>query len=515
MNKRLGSLLAIIVAMAILVVGIDCYAKYTINKYSYKAIYDNNVYTRNCCDYAMERVIDNQSIVVMGSSELGSDDELAYPPHLFNNGNSDFNMVLYGGAHLQSLAMAINIGALQNNINNGKIVLIISPQWFTETGVTEDNFSSRFEELNFVEFLKNQNISVNTKEEVSGRVNSLLNADMPTLQRVLKDENVYLYNSHNPFHNLEVMIYNAFKSAKVRFSMINEYKCLPELDMSHFVKSENIDFSEMLCQAEQMGNKECKNNDYGINDDYFDRIIKSEYDSFENSNNELSYVTSPEYNDFRLFLQVCHETQLEPLIVSVPLNGRWYDYTGFPKDDRNTYYQNIRDICAEYGVSLLDFSEREYELFFLKDIMHMGWKGWVYTDQAIYDFFKGNVINNSLDHIEIQPTEVKLSNGIIQDDDNSFMFPVSCENDSIESVELKIGDDNTIIDKTNSDGTRQAVFLYKDVYEDNVIRFESNNEYLDLLFPLESNGVYKVKYNIQFVDNMARVSELNVEKINY
>ena len=101
-----------------------------------------------------------------------------------------------------------------------------------------------------------------------------------------------------------------------------------------------------------------------------------------------SYCDSQEYNDLKLFIKVCRETNIEPLIISVPVNGRWYDWTGFPKNDREQYYQNIRDICKENAVTLTDFSDREYEPYFLKDIMHMGWKGWVYLDDAIYQFYK-------------------------------------------------------------------------------------------------------------------------------
>lgn len=101
-----------------------------------------------------------------------------------------------------------------------------------------------------------------------------------------------------------------------------------------------------------------------------------------------SYQVSPEYEDLRLFLDVCKETGTEPLIVSIPVNGRWYDWTGFPKEDREAYYENIRKICEEYQVEMADFSDKEYEEYFLKDIMHLGWKGWVYLDEAVYEFWK-------------------------------------------------------------------------------------------------------------------------------
>ena len=82
------------------------------------------------------------------------------------------------------------------------------------------------------------------------------------------------------------------------------------------------------------------------------------------------------------------ETGIEPLIVSIPVNGRWYDWTGFSREDREIYYENIRSICSEYQVEMADFSNKEYEEYFLKDIMHLGWKGWVYLDDKVYQFYK-------------------------------------------------------------------------------------------------------------------------------
>lgn len=141
-------------------------------------------------------------------------------------------------------------------------------------------------------------------------------------------------------------------------------------------------------EAEAQGKAECTNNDFYIYDSYFDTYIKPTFAELKNSYSDLSYSVSKEYDDLRLFLEVCNELNLEVMLINVPVNGFWYDYAGFPKERRAEYYQNIRDIADEYNVSLLDLSEHEYTPYFLKDIMHMGWKGWAYIDEGIYEFYK-------------------------------------------------------------------------------------------------------------------------------
>lgn len=386
--KKIYSIIAAIICAILGICGMDFYIRKQLDKNLDKAFYYNND-VRNSCDYILDKLITDKSIVVFGSSELSAADDLAYPPSLFNAGYSDFNMVLIGRGYTQSISHAINLGALQDNIKNNKVVLILSPQWFTEEHTSSAVFCSRFQELMFVEFLQNRNISKNTKIAVTNRMNELLVEDPVTLERVKKYQDIYLYHSLNPITYGEMAVYNLFEESKQRFELNRELKKIKSSgDPDNFVKAEQIDFRALLEEAECLGEKSCTNNEYGVYNDYFDTYIRDKYDSYKDANSNSSYVTSREYDDFSLFLDICQETGIEPLIVSVPVNGRWYDYTGFPAEDRQIYYQKIRTACEEYGVEIADFSGKEYELYFLKDIMHMGWKGWVYLDEAVYEFYK-------------------------------------------------------------------------------------------------------------------------------
>ena len=154
------------------------------------------------------------------------------------------------------------------------------------------------------------------------------------------------------------------------------------------VKAEEIDFKRLMERAAEAGAEACANNGFYIRDDYYDTYVRDVEDERKGSESESSYLESPEYGDLGIFLEVCRETGIEPLIVSIPVNGRWYDWTGFPKKDRQGYYEKVRRICREYGAELADFSDKEYEEYFLKDVMHLGWKGWVYVDEAVYEFWK-------------------------------------------------------------------------------------------------------------------------------
>lgn len=384
--KKTASFVIALLLFAVTLIGMNIHSKNTVIRKSRELFYYNTD-SRNSCKAALKELLKENSIPVFGSSELSSADDIAYPKSLFKNGNSDFNMILMGRGYMQSLHHAISIGAAADILPDKKAVLILSPQWFTSSHLNQDAYADRFSERMYSEFLKNPHISYNTKERAAERVKSLLTTDLQQLEKVEKYEEVFIRHSLNPVLQLEMRLYDSFMNMRQRYLLGNEIKSL-RTENPKGVSAEHIDYGTLMDKAQKEGEQACTNNNLYISDEYYDMYIRDTEDSNKGAYKDMSYLNSPEYDDLRLFLDVCMETGVEPLIVSVPVNGRWYDWTGFPKEDREGYYQNIRDICEEYKVELADFSDKEYEAYFLKDIMHLGWKGWVYLDEAVYQFYK-------------------------------------------------------------------------------------------------------------------------------
>lgn len=352
----------------------------------------------------MHKILDKENnILLLGSSELSSRDNIAYPSVLFNNGNSNFNMVMSGGGYVQSLLQTIKLGAYEPLMKNRKVVLILSPQWFTSWQARGDKFDSKWLTPVWNEFINNKNISYDLKDKVKSRASELANEtgdvqntisstvipnDSPdkikAKKHVVKHENKFAINWAS--NRLDRIRRNIFLNKHIREKR-EEYN--KSLDANKdLVRAENIDFKDLMKKAEKQGSLECTNNDFGVNDVYFDTYVRSVLDEKKNSETSMSYSVSDEYNDLKLFLDVAKELDIEVLLISMPVNGRWSDYTGFKKVNREDYYNKIRGIAKKYDVKIADFSDKEYELYFLKDIMHCGWKGWVYIDEAVYKFNK-------------------------------------------------------------------------------------------------------------------------------
>ena len=391
MKKIIPLLIAVAVVVAF-AIGYSGLKDNAIAKDQNKIIY-HNTDTRNSCIEAMSELLNDKSILLLGSSELSASDNIGYPPALFNQGNSDFNIIMMGRGYMQSLHHAISVAALADKIVNKKVVLIISPQWFTKGHLSGEAYASRFSERLYAEMVKNAKLTYKTKRKIADRVESLLEIGNPDeYKRVLLYNDVYIEKNISPAAVLQLSIWDSITNAKQKKDLLNNVSELQVNTREEKIISNDIDYKMLLYEAEQAGINACANNDLYINDDYYTAYVKDAYESSKDSQTTLSYLESLEYDDFELFLTVCYETGISPLIVSVPVNGIWYDWIGFPNEDRQAYYQKIRDVCQAHEVSMLDFSEKEFEHYFLKDIMHMGWKGWVYLDEAVYRYYLDNGI---------------------------------------------------------------------------------------------------------------------------
>ena len=100
------------------------------------------------------------------------------------------------------------------------------------------------------------------------------------------------------------------------------------------------------------------------------------------------YKSREETGDLKAFLAVCREMEIEPLVVILPVNGYWYDYTGYGKEARAKYYERIRALLNEEQVSYADLSGEEYTRYFFEDGIHPSGKGWTKINEILYRFYQ-------------------------------------------------------------------------------------------------------------------------------
>lgn len=328
------------------------------------------------------------TIPVFGSSEFQHGTDTAYHPAQVFAGNR-FNPMLIGAGYYQSLSHAITLAAIEPYLTQRKAVLILSPQWFRKTGVVDQAYASRFSESLYVGMLENEKVSDETKTYFSDRTCELLQVDETTREHVLLHNKVLWEGTASVLEELQETFWNSFLLEKERFSMVTMQQAAG-IGTGEGIPSEDEepDWEALLAQAQADGEKENQNQFY-IDDTSY-KLLESHLAEKKDMNKDAvkGYQNSPEYDDLRSFLQVCQELEIEPMLVVLPVNGYYYDYTGFPKEAREGYYAKVKAVAEEYGAKVADFSDQEYTKYFFEDRVHLGKKGWVMVNESLYEFYQ-------------------------------------------------------------------------------------------------------------------------------
>lgn len=301
---------------------------------------------------------------VMGSSELTSPVP-QNPGTWFASHSSDLVLFLSGRGYVQSLSHAMELASVAPKLKTPKVTLILSPQWFSASGVGVKAFGEVFSHSFYESMLKNPDLSVQTKARIVARVREL--------------------RGPSPVPRPDLVVQSRMNVFRERFRADLDLLQLPVPAKHEATPVATVDWNREVRLAQDEG-ASVSHNQFYVADSYYARYVEPKLVSMEGSMGSQDYLTSPEYDDLDIFLAVAKEVHVEVMLVSVPMNGWLHDYLGYPAAARAKYYEKIRDIARTAGVRLADFSGGEYEPYFLYDIMHLGWKGWLDVTRACVEF---------------------------------------------------------------------------------------------------------------------------------
>lgn len=336
--------------------------------------------------YIQDKMLEDPHYLPMyGSSELSRLDQF-HPSNYFKVNQAGFTPFLIGRGGTESLIHFLNFSEHTQQLKGKKLVFVLSPQWFQPKGADESHFVPNYSTLQGYDLAFNQKLDPKLKKQAIQRLlhytpvkndimlSTLYRAELSNDWRIQKEASLirpFAYMYRAILHKKD--LYYTLAGGVQRHRVI-----------SHAVK--NKSWQQLQAEANRIGKHQANNNSfYVINSQY--NKLKARIPSLKNYKKGASYGKSLEYQDFQLVLDLLKESGAKPLFISVPVNGVWYDYTGFPKSGRTSYYKRIKQQIEAEGFQVADFSKHEYDPYFMKDTIHIGWKGWVYTDKAIQDWY--------------------------------------------------------------------------------------------------------------------------------
>ena len=331
--------------------------------------------------------IDDKTLVVLGSSELGKVSE--HPFHikqLFNY--DDFHIMAIGGGNFQNIIQASMLGSLGNDFPKKKFILSESFIWFDQFGMNPKAFLSRVSNEHVYYTLINPKISKETKEKFMKRVlelskdNKNVHETFERYKRRLVDHKGTIVDDWLIKIDVEKFALNN----KISFYFTGNVTPIP----SSGPVTPNYDWKELQNKYLNDAKVRTEGNDFGIEKRYYASEIQNRLEKLKNSAAKYKYDISTEYDDYALVLQMAKEMGLEVEVVNFPINGKWYDYIGIGPEQRAIYSKKITEITESFGYKIMDLTSKEYEPYYMYDTVHPGWKGWPEVAEEMLKFYQKN-----------------------------------------------------------------------------------------------------------------------------
>ena len=334
--------------------------------------------------------LNNQEIMMLGSSELGHSTK-QHPTYYFNTNRSKNKLFTIGRAYTQSFQDATIVGSTNPNVRDKKVVLLISMQWFMDAnGVTNSHYQGRFSPVQFYAFLDNPKISQKLKFKFVNRVGELL-----TGSDEFAAEKVYakLYISKKPLDIIEkTLLYPYFEVRRYSVKLKEKgdlFKSLAILDNKKpEIKGEPIDWQYEKKQAIEDAKKRVGKNIFNIDKGYYKKYFKHGLKNKKNKYINVKLNESKEFEDLDFSFEIYQELGIKPVVVLLPSMDKFYDFSGITKDKRDIFYDKVQTMVKNRGFEVIDLRSKETEKYYLRDVMHLGTKGWVDVCEKLFEIFK-------------------------------------------------------------------------------------------------------------------------------
>jgi len=332
--------------------------------------------------------------VILGTSEFRwayPETISSHPANFFANNNYGMDTFLLGQPYCQDLWHAIEVGAVADAIPDNKVVFFLGMTWFMDYQDPEGCFQKSFSEEAYREFMANPKVSDETKDKIQQKMlaygisEEVVHADRNA--SLVDKVNERVTDVFNSTKNYDAVLSDEEDTWNAPERELNKSRPVPE---GRFGELLTPDWDAWLEQAQKEGAEQSSSNEYGVYNSWFesggyDKWLKGAQEGWSYPEGQPYQET--EVEDFRLFLDVCRETGIEPLVIMMPVKGALFDQTAYDAPTRAIWFDMMKEICEEYGVEYADFSPYEYDPYFLYDAAHFGWTGWVHVNRAIYNFF--------------------------------------------------------------------------------------------------------------------------------
>lgn len=361
---------------------------------------------------------DPNILPLYGSSEMSYINDFK-PVRIFTP-ETGFTPFLVGKGGSQTLIHVLNFAALGEEARGRKLAIFLTPQWYGTGGISKSTFEGNFSALHVYEMLRDPKLSSKLKQEIAMRLLQFPGAytDVPYLERMLASEvqsgwsskmtriifafpaqveyasltfldaaKTRIHVKRIPVEKVSLYAGNSKIQKDSRSSVIATEQTLT-LNQGKPSVTKRLDWVKLRTEAIEEGKRSSDNNVFGMDNSFYLEHIAPKLEEQKNSDKNAKLFPSSEYEDLILLMKVLKEKGAKPLFIIMPMNGRWSDYTGFSRAERQACYRLLAQMIRAEDFQLSDFTAHENDEYYLRDPWHLAWKGWVDVNEALDQFYR-------------------------------------------------------------------------------------------------------------------------------
>jgi len=337
-----------------------------------------------------------------GASELIVAEPYEYPYRasgLFQTAPTGFRVFPVGWHAAASLNILQKLAAVGPAARGKKVAIIISPPSFFNRAVdSPEAYAGNFSRLQANALAFSTTISFGLKQAAARRMRDYpktLEHD-PLLRFALvqladgSPLSQALYYAVLPIGKLQTLVLQLQDHAEMVAFIWKHPRMRPNVPHG----KQQLDWQGILGRAEAIFQQHNDNNPFGFDNGMWNKRISRVAAGAQNSRRDAQFLDAlqkaKEWDDLNLLLRELQELGAQPLILSAPIDGPYYDYLGVSHQARTAYYAKLRAVVQPFGAELRDFEDHDGDNdFFLDNTSHLSAVGWVYYDQEINAFYHG------------------------------------------------------------------------------------------------------------------------------
>lgn len=333
--------------------------------------------------------VNSQKVLpIYGSSELLRPTAPERGNIFFRTAPTGFQLSPVGSGGANPLIMLQKVGALGSALRGKKLAISLSPGWYCTPKPGSKGYIANFSPMAATEMVFGPALDFHLKRKIASRMLEFPSTleQRPFLEFALRRlasgrriDRVVFY-ALCPAGKMQTALFELEDHLGALHHIRHDRNPIPRL------QPETVDWPQLIAKASK-----ARPVDTGIIQEtaQFNRKIGP---GSRDVGFRKGVSTSTAWADLELLLRCLATVHAQPLILSMPLSGEFYDHAGVSRLARDDYYTKLRALAARYDFPVAEFQEHDEDPpFLIRHESHLTAKGWAYYDRVLDDFYHGRL----------------------------------------------------------------------------------------------------------------------------